>query len=310
MDSTRVVTQSEHLKINAKGYNPDFEFDKQIRMMYCFAEELTQPVYYRLLNGNVSDVTALSHCLQELNIANVILVADKGFYSANNVETLQNQGLQFIIPLKRDNHHIDYSPIEMGNLKKTCQVFQYQKRIIWYYMYENSNQKFVTFLDTRLQTEEENNYLQRIMDGFEEYTHEKFLEKSKTFGTLTLTYNVRKKISAQQIYEIYKKRNEIEIMFDCYKNFIKADTMYMQDRYVLEGWLFGNFLAMIAYYKLFERLRTNKMLNKYSPKDIIEIGLSIYKICINGEWTTAPIPRKTLSLLTKLQFNLEKIIKG
>ena len=68
------------------------------------------------------------------------------------------------------------------------------------------------------------------------------------------------------LYVAYKKRNELEIMFDAYKNVIDADRMYMQDRYVLEGWLTSNFIAMIAYYKLFEKLNKAKLLHKYSPK--------------------------------------------
>ncbi|MBK7635310.1 MAG: hypothetical protein IPJ13_14300 [Saprospiraceae bacterium] len=48
-------------------------------------------------------------------------------------------------------------------------------------------------------------------------------------------------------------------MFDSYKNFLKADLMYMQDRYVTEGWLAANFIAMIAYHKLFTRIQDAKL---------------------------------------------------
>ena len=54
----------------------------------------------------------------------------------------------------------------------------------------------------------------------------------------------------QTVYKSYKQRNEIKVMFDSYKNCLEADKTYMQNRYVLEGWLFANFIAMIAYYKL------------------------------------------------------------
>ena len=51
----------------------------------------------------------------------------------------------------------------------------------------------------------------------------------------------------QTVYESYKQRGEIETMFDSYKNYLDADVSYMQNRYVLEGWLFANFIAMIYY---------------------------------------------------------------
>lgn len=47
MDSTHIATVSEQLGINARGYNPNHDFDKQIRLMYLFAAELNQPIYYR-----------------------------------------------------------------------------------------------------------------------------------------------------------------------------------------------------------------------------------------------------------------------
>lgn len=300
MDSTHIVSQSENLAINAPGYNPDLNFDKQIRLMYMFSAELKQPVYYRLLNGNLSDVSTLALCVKELALQDVIFIADKGFYSADNVEFLSSNHFQYIIPIKRNNSVIDYSHLINGNLKKKCDYFQYQNRAVWYYQYEKDGKNLITFLNDRLRVEEEDSYLARIKTHPEEYTKEDFLKKLHTFGTFTIAYNVDKKLTAQQIYEIYKKRNEIEIMFDSYKNFLKADQMYMQNRYVLEGWLFCNFIAMIAYYKLFEKLRAAGLLAKISPKDIIELGKSIHKIKVNGEWVTTEIPQKNRNIFKKI----------
>jgi transposase len=68
MDSTHAVSVSENLSINAKGYNPDFDFDKQIRLMYLFSAQMKQPVYYRLINGNITDVKSmLPVCRHSLN---------------------------------------------------------------------------------------------------------------------------------------------------------------------------------------------------------------------------------------------------
>jgi transposase len=109
--------------------------------------------------------------------------------------------------------------------------------------------------------------------------------------------------TAEQLYGIYKQRNEIEVMFDAYKNFLEADKTYMQNRFVLEGWLFVNFLAMIAYYKLFDRLREAKLLHKYSPKDIIEIAKAIHQIRIRGTWLRAEMTKKTKHIFKKIKID-------
>ncbi len=155
-------------------------------------------------------------------------------------------------------------------------------------------------MDERLRVDEEQDYLNRIQTHPEEYTREKFFEKIAHFGTLTLINDLPVKHTAQKLYEAYKQRNEIEVMFDAYKNVIEADKMYMQNRYVLEGWLTANFIAMIAY-RLFQRLKQAKLLNKYSPKNIVEISKSIFQTKINNKWRRSEITAKISAVFKKIE---------
>jgi hypothetical protein len=59
------------------------------------------------------------------------------------------------------------------------------------------------------------------------------------------------------------------MMSDSYKTFMKGDVSYIQNRRVLEGWLFANFIAMIACYKLYNALREAKLpRNRPPPPDL------------------------------------------
>jgi len=110
MDSTHSLSASEHLAVNAKGYNPDFNFEKQIRLMYLFSDQTKQPIYYRLINGNITDVKSMALCINEMNIKqNVVFISDKGFFSAKNIKMMNEKNLSYIIPLHRDNSLIDFS---------------------------------------------------------------------------------------------------------------------------------------------------------------------------------------------------------
>jgi len=44
-----------------------------------------------------------------MKIKDVIYIADKGFFSQENIEQLALQKLQYIIPLHRNNKLIDYA---------------------------------------------------------------------------------------------------------------------------------------------------------------------------------------------------------
>jgi hypothetical protein len=319
MDSTHSMSVSENLGINAKGYNPGFDFEKQIRLMYLFSAQMKQPVYYRMIGGNINDVKSMSLCINEMNVKNkVIFIADKGFFSAENIRAMDEEKLSYIIPLHRNNQLIDFSPLQRNGFKKEMEYFIFQDRIIWYYSYQRGDYQLITFLDERLRVEEERDYLRRIESHPETCSKSAFDEKLHRFGTLTFVYKMenqtdepktqgkrkkkkeKEKPGEQMVYESYKQRNEIEVMFDSYKNYLEADVSYMQNRYVMEGWLFANFIAMIAYYKLYVRLRQAELLTKHSTKDIIELSKAIYQMKIRGEWHRSEMTDKTIKLFAKI----------
>ncbi|MCL2041142.1 MAG: transposase [Bacteroidales bacterium] len=163
MDSTHALSVSENLAINAKGYNPNFDFEKQIRLMYLFSAQMKQPVYYRLINGNITDVKSMVLCIKEMDVWDkVVFISDKGFFSAKNVAMIEEEKLLYIIPLQRKNALIDYSPLQRANFKKEMQYFIFQNRIIWYYAYQSGDYKMITFLNETLRVNEEKDSLSRI----------------------------------------------------------------------------------------------------------------------------------------------------
>jgi hypothetical protein len=286
MDSTHFFSASENITTNEIGYNPHRIFEEQIRLMYMFSANFKRPIYFRPLNGNLTDVTTMKQCIDEMEFGEKItIVADKGFYSQANLANLKSQGLQYVVPVPRNDTAIDYAPFLSGDFEKTRNYFLYQKRIIWFHEYNSQGKRYVTFLDERLRGEERQDFFLRKEQSenesqkpwSEEDFDREFLARRHTFGTLTLAVDLAKECSAREIYEIYKQRNEIEVMFDGYKNFLEADKSYMQDRFVLDGWLFVNFIAMLAYYKLYDRLRQKKLLKKISPTDVLGISKGVYQ---------------------------------
>jgi hypothetical protein len=98
-----VMSVSEDLDVNAKGYNSSFDFGKQVRLMYFFSAEMKLPVYYRLLGGSIVDVAAMG-------VSDVVYIAAKGFYSKDNVAMPEQRNLKYIMPVRRSNPAIDSCP--------------------------------------------------------------------------------------------------------------------------------------------------------------------------------------------------------
>lgn len=298
-DLTNIFNASNKISIAKEGYNSDMVFDKQINLLYIYSPSLSLPVFYRLFPGNLREVKGIRLTLKESGIEDAIMIADKGFYSAENITFLQDQKLKYIIPLRRDNALINYQLMS----KTSSNYFKYDDRYIWHVNYQIEGHNIFLFLDEKLMVQEEKDFLNRIDNKLEGYTIEKFLEKKNKYGTMAVITNVLEK-NASQIYSSYKSRNEIEVMFDGMKNVLDADKTYMQNEETLQGWMFINHLALQWYYIIYKMLKENEILAKYSVNDLIIHLKEVRKVRINNKWVLEPITSQTQKLLDKLKISI------
>jgi hypothetical protein len=296
VDMTNMFNGSEKMYYSKEGYNSDMVFDTQINLMYIYSSKSNQPLFYRLLNGNTREVTGFKNCLIESGIKDAILIADKGFYSRSNIELLEQNDLQYIIPLKRNDDLIDYTKFN----ETQNDYFKYEDRIIWMTQYEMNGVSVKLFKDDKLKTQEQKDYLQRIDSKIDGYTREKFNTKLSQFGTFALITNIAEE-QLQQVYVKYKSRNAIELMFEGVKTILKADITYMQKEETLNGWMFINHIALQWYYIIYALLVEHKLLSKYSVKHFITELKEHRKVLINGEWIEENMLKSTKQLLSKLK---------
>ena len=295
VDMTNMFSSSEKMYYAKEGYNSDMVFDTQINLMYIYSPTLQQPLFYRLLNGNMREVKGFKMCLEESGIKDAILIADKGFYSKANIAHLKDNKLQYIIPLKRDSALIDYTLFN----EQTNDYFKYEERMIWMASYTIEGVEVKLFRDDKLKTQEQKDYLQRIESQIEGYTRDKFNQKLNQFGTFALVSNL-KNTEVKEIYVKYKSRNAIEVMFDGVKTILKADKTYMQKEETLNGWMFINHIALQWYYIIYSILAEKKLLSKYSVKQFITELAEHRKVRINDNWVEENMITSTEKMLKML----------
>ena len=98
-DSTSISSYSEMMKQVKYGKNKDGENLPQINLALLFGEESGLPFYYRKLAGNIPDVKTIRELARELDILGyekVKLVMDRGYYSAENINTLFKDHMKFL----------------------------------------------------------------------------------------------------------------------------------------------------------------------------------------------------------------------
>lgn len=302
-DGTQFISHSKQIKQAKVGYSSKQNYQPQLNILFLFSTTIKLPLFYRILPGNITDVKAFKLTLEETGIKNSIVIADKGFYSESNIETLENINARYIIPLRRNNTIIDYSPLSDPANNKFDGYFKFQSRFLWYKESIKDGKRVVVFLDKGLKAEEEKDYLNRIETHPEKYSFEKFQQKNSAMGTLAMIANLHDK-TPENIYETYKTRAEIETMIDAMKNILELDTSYMQNETALQGWMFISFIALQWYYDIYKYIKDKKLVGKYSPKLLLEHLAEINKIKINKRWEISEMTNKTKSILNKLDIHI------
>jgi len=296
IDTTSVISQSEQIDIAKKGYNSSLNFQPQVNLLYIFSSDRKAPLYYRMLPGNIREISAMRLSVVESGLQNVTLVGDKGFYSQENIEALTEAKLRYILPLRRNNALVDYSSIASGDKKKMDGHFLFNQRPIWY---SKISPQVTLFLDEHAKIQETTDYLTRIHEKCEGYCNEAFIDKQHQFGTLTLSTNITD-FSPEDLYQRYKARGAIEQAFDSYKNLLNADTTYMHGTEQMEAWSFINFLALLMYYKAYNALLSAKLLEKFSVYDLLIRAKEVKKLSVLDDWRNSEVSAKTRMLFSKI----------
>jgi len=302
-DGTDLLSKSKKMDISKVTKTKKGNFNTAGNIMFAFSTELRLPLYYRILPGNIKDIKAFKLSLEELNAKDSVVVADKGFYSKSNIEELQKENIDFIIPLRRNNSLIKYENFNTLDKSSFTGFFKFQDRIIWYYSYKIQDGLSVNiYLDEELKTEETKDYLNRIETLPEKYNMETFFEKQNRFGTITMLHNTDN--DPEKVYVNYKSRNQIEEMIDVMKNILEADKSYMQNEQALETWMFINHITLHWYYKIYQLLAEHNLTKKYAPMDFLMFLKEIKKVKINSKWYTTETTNKTNKLLQKINIDI------
>ena len=297
-DGTNVISKSEKMNLNRNGYNAHRDRDPQLNLLYAFSCEAKSPAYYRIVAGNVCDMSAFKLSISESELENVIVVADKGFASEANFEMLDEAGIKYILPLKRNSSLFDTTKLETGDKSTFDGYFMFNERPIWHYC----SGDVTVFLDGDLKIREEKKYLNNIEKNKEGYTMENFIKKHHGFGTIAMKCNAPK--TPQEIYNIYKERMEIEQSFDFLKNFLEQDKSYMQNEKSLETWAFINHVSIMLNYKVYNLLRKKNLLSKFSVADFFSHLKYIFKVKINDLWHLSESTKKTTDFLKQLELHI------
>ena len=302
-DGTDLLSASRLMGLPQLTKTKTGAFEKAVNMMMVYSLDFRLPSYYRLLPGNIKDVKAFRICMSESGASSAVAILDKTFPSHGNLDFLESEGIKYIASLRRSSKGLDYSVFENRTNTGLDGHFMYHGRVLWHKEFTVEGRRVVMYLDEEHRIDENRDYLSRVDSGcYENYTIEGYHAKAAQFGTIALVTNTDK--SAQQLYEAYKTRCEVEQAIDVFKTNLEADSSYMQNERSLEAYTFINFIALQMYYLIREKLREAAKLSKYSPMQMVKFLSRIRTVFVNDKWTRAEVTKKQADLLAEIGWDI------
>jgi transposase len=315
IDGSRLTSWSNGITQTGIGHNSSGSWDPQVNIMYVFERaQLPQPVFYRCVRGNIPDVSAMKLTMESMGLNyNYTVVADTGFASAENFKLMDEWGMEYIVPLKRNTTEVTAKELRLRDNYRIA--FSYNNRSVIAYEAEKQGYRVLVFRDESMRSKEMSDFITRMekknlsiqeskrkAKGSEIDIGKEVIDHDPYFGTIIIRTNMRD--NPKEIYEIYKMRVSIEQCFDTLKNTLNQDSSYMHSDESFEAWCFINHIALTIAYRILNTLKAKGLTKRFSLKDIITYLSKIHKIKFGQDWKIAEYTKKTSAICELLGFDI------
>ena len=288
-DSTNISACNNTATPNlAYGYSHGHVRQNQVNLAILSRQDTFTPVQTLLYNGSRHDSTTISFLIEGLNkldMNNIILTLDRGYYSKSNIETILKSHNSFIMPIpKRVNwqyDEIDSVKTGLNSVKASVEVadgngtirtiycvrkavIQDGRRLYLYVVYNpqvrsDHEIRFRELMRTCYKELLDNKLNENHLDYYDKYFSvsdtpkrgRKIIEKVSLEEEFNKQYAgywcllSNEKRERAEIYEAYSQRNTAEIFYDMVKNDLNGDRVRSHNNKTFEGKMFVTFIALI-----------------------------------------------------------------
>jgi len=293
-DLSSIVSYSENLRLAEKGYNVEHLYLKQINFVLIFSSERRVPVMIKAMPGSVRDVKSFKDLVRTVGLGSCVVVLDRGFASYYLPELMEEREIKFILPLRRNFQLIDYG-------LRMEESFIYRKRGINWCKRRVSSNFLYLYEDVKLRAEEETTFIEMVQCG--KRRREDMEEERRKFGKIAILSNIDS--GGEEIYLLYKQREDIEVAFDTMKNELENDKTYLSDDDAVRGYFFISFISLYLYFRVLDILKQRNLTGKMSVGEVLFELSKVYLIYYSdGDKKLSEIPAKAEKIEKTLNLNL------
>ncbi len=282
-DLTSVFTYSKNIKLAERGYNADHAYIDQIGVIMAFSSITKLPVGVDVFYGSMKDITTVRDFIERFPKKDIGFIFDRGFSSYGLLNDLREDGIHYIVPLRKNSTLIDLRWMRWKG------SFLYRGRPIRWGTKGTEYGTLFAFEDPLLKGEEEQALLRKVEAN--KLTMAMFEQKRRLAGTICLVSDMDK--DGIDMFDLYKGREDVELAFDTMKNRLESDKTYLRSDEAVRGYFLATFLAMRIYFKILKSLREKGLTNKISVEEVLFELSKVTKIVEkSGREYFAKIPKR------------------
>ena len=253
IDST-ALSSSINTEKNAWGYTTN-GIEKNLKSLMLVDKKTKLPIYFRTIEGSIPDVSILKKSVEEIKNLNLKIentIFDAGFYSDANINYLISENLDFMTRLPKNRILFEEIIENCKDLEKRSNVVIYGKRALFVKQetIELNKKKIYAYIieDPKKKARE---ITKKCFELYDEKDKEKELEIKYTGYFVLLSSKEMKK---EEVLPNYYVRQQIEQLFGFSKNNNNLLPLRVHGEAQLEGYLLLNFLVLITYILIREKL--------------------------------------------------------
>ena len=258
-DGTNILCGGNRISYTGYGYQHGHNYTSQINELYAYSVKNRKPIYYKLLEGSISDKATLQDVLKEAGIKKSISLIDKGFNSESNITSLLENKNKYIMAIRSDSKLVTTEILEDTNREQAKEIFTLNgEAITAYETLDDNNDRICIYFNSTIAGVMDAEYIDKMNKQVKGFEKENYVKSKKKFGIYIIKSNIND-LTLKTIYEYYKSRFEIEYMFDTMKNTLNFDKSYMQSDESIESWAFINHISILLTQKVYDLLKEKEL---------------------------------------------------
>lgn len=332
-DVTSVSTYA-NLEIGEYGYNRDHESLPQVNFGLLYGAISKLPIAYTLYSGSINDLVFFPYMMnlaEEVGVKDVFYILDRGFITQTNLAFAKEEGITFLAGVPKNvkiykeaikklvgkvehpKHRIPGS--DYYGMANSIAIDGHEYGFYIYYNKANAALEENRLFEhvERLEAEIKKKMKPKRHDRYKKYytiedtregeilsfekDFDKIAEACELLGIFCFL-STSQEMSPAEALELYKRRDEIEKIYDMSKNKLGADRFLTHSDKTTKGKHFVHFLALILWSDLQRKM---KECEKKPEKTVQRILLRMKKIkCFDYETGRAlvePLTRKQKDIL-------------